>query len=93
MAYVNPKTGKIYPTMKMAPICTISDYDLGKVAKFPCDTCPAMQIAKSHGYLACQTACEVYDDEVASAFGYVEVRYNPTTERYVPINFMRISER
>ncbi len=95
MAYMNPKTNNIYLTMKLAPICNLSDYDLNRTNDFICDTCPVMRIAKSHGHenLSCQAVCELYDNEVASAFGYVDVEKNPTTGNYVPSNFMRVSER
>lgn len=95
MAYRNPKTNNIYLTMKMAPICNLSNYDLNQTNEVSCNTCPVMNIAKSHGHenLACQVTCELYDDEVAAAFGYEQVKKNPTTGYYVPKNFMQVSER
>ena len=75
MAYQNPETGRIYLTMKMAPICALYN------GINTCSDCKIFHIAKKHhvdgGHgMPCQATCELYGDEVAEAYGYKKIEYN-----------------
>lgn len=71
MAYENPKTGRIYLNMKMAPICK---YD--KDGHCICNACPVREIGEKYGYKdlnACDDICASHEDEVAKAMGYKKI--------------------
>ena len=75
MAYQNPETGRIYLTMKMAPICALYN------GINTCSNCKIFHIAKKHhvdgGHgMPCRATCELYGDEVAEAYGYKKIEYN-----------------
>lgn len=75
MAYQNPETGRIYLTMKMAPICALYN------GINTCSDCKIFHIAKKHhvdgGHgMPCQATCELYGDEVAEAYGYKKIEYD-----------------
>lgn len=75
MAYQNPETGRIYLTMKMAPICALYN------GINTCSDCKIFHISKKHhvdgGHgMPCQATCELYGDEVAEAYGYKKIEYN-----------------
>ena len=75
MAYQNPETGRIYLTMKLAPICALYN------GINTCSDCKIFHIAKKHhvdgGHgMPCQATCELYGDEVAEAYGYKKIEYN-----------------
>lgn len=75
MAYQNPETGRIYLTMKMAPICALYN------GINTCSDCKIFHIVKKHhidgGHgMPCQATCELYGDEVAEAYGYKKIEYN-----------------
>lgn len=74
MAYINPETGRIYLTMKMAPICALHSN------ANPCFGCKVFHIAQKHHVdggrgMPCQKTCEMYNDEVAEAYGYKKIEY------------------
>ena len=74
MAYQNPETGRIYLTMKMAPICALHSN------ANPCFGCKVFHIAQKHHVdggrgMPCQKTCEMYNDEVAEAYGYKKIEY------------------
>lgn len=74
MAYENPENGRIYLTMKMAPICKVI-----KNGHYICNECPVRKIGAEHGYKnlnACDEICALYGDEVAKAMGYKKIEYN-----------------
>ena len=75
MAYQNPETGRIYLTMKMAPICALYN------GINTCSDCKIFHISKKHHVdggngMPCQATCELYGDEVAEAYGYKKIEYN-----------------
>lgn len=79
MAYKNPDTGRIYLSMKMAPICALQQ------STVPCIGCKLSQISKKHNVtvksgMPCQETCELYGDEVAAAFGYEKIDYESDLE-------------
>lgn len=69
MAYKNPKTGRIYLRMDMAPICNLHQY---ANADSVCKNCPITKVKRNHSMpnIACAEACTLYGDEVAAAFEY-----------------------
>lgn len=69
MAYKNPKTGRIYLRMNMAPICSLHQYANEQLV---CATCPIKKIQRNHNLAAatCGEICNLFGDEVATAFGY-----------------------
>ena len=74
MAYQNPETGRIYLTMKMAPICALHSNANS------CFGCKVFHIAQKHHVdggrgMPCQKTCEMYNDEVAEAYGYKKIEY------------------
>lgn len=74
MAYENPENGRIYLTMKMAPICKVI-----KNGHYICNECPVRKIGAEHGYKnlnACDEICSLYGDEVAKAMGYRKISYS-----------------
>lgn len=74
MAYENPENGRIYLTMKMAPICKPD-----KDGHYICNKCPVRKIGEKYGYKnlnACDEICMSYGDEVAKAMGYRKISYS-----------------
>lgn len=74
MAYRNPETGRIYLTMKMAPVCMIEDRD----EEF-CETCPVEKVRQNHPEYStdgCSTICQEFGDEVAKLMGYEIITFN-----------------
>lgn len=73
MAYENPENGRIYLTMKMAPICKAI-----KDGYYMCHECPVRKVGETYGYKnlnACDEICMLYGDEIAKAMGYKKIKY------------------
>lgn len=71
MAYENPKNGRIYLTMRMAPICKTT-----KDNRCICNDCPVRKIGEKYGYKnlnACDDICMAHEDEIAEAVGYQKI--------------------
>ena len=92
MAYKNLETDRIYLNMTQAPICKA--LNVGTTTNI-CRECPIMKIAKEHGVLdrlqfydslrkpddlGCADIAKMYDNEVASAFGYEKIIFDDSQE-------------